>query len=92
MHTTQDNILRPDPLPHDDRVLIEAYMEVGIALDRLPYSPAFDRLFDRVRGALSVKDDAESRNLIFQRLTNLRKSGKLPRLDRPESSTDLLEF
>lgn len=64
------------PLDPQDQRLVEAYLRVGRPVDKLPYTPEFDRLC-RLVGA---DDSDEARYLVFQRLLNLRKSSRLPSL------------
>jgi len=64
---------------NDDDLLTSVYQKLGRTLDDLPYTPQFDALYDAMYGAL---DDGPPRGVVFRRLHNLRKAGKLPRLGR----------
>ena len=86
MDTERDDILRPSPLDPQDRELIDAYINVGVPVDQLPYSTSFEELFAKVVGELGLTDDQHSRKQVFHRLANLRKSGRLPRLERLSSN------
>lgn len=61
-----------------DRALIEAYARAGRTLDDLPYTPEFDAILAQFR---RVQPDATPRD-VLQRLQNIRKAGRLPRLGR----------
>jgi hypothetical protein len=64
------------PLNSADEMLAEAYKTLGRSLDDLPYTPEFERLVQ----LLEVEDSTEARHLLYRRLMNLRKSGRLPRV------------
>lgn len=66
-----------------DQVLVEAYQQVGRALDDLPYTRDFDRLHQIL--GWDNSDDAV-RHATWKRLLTLRKRGLLPRLVGPGSS------
>jgi hypothetical protein len=68
-------------LSHLDRLLIEAYRRTAVTLDRLPYTEDFERLLRSVNELRSKQDHQftnEERAQMFRRLSNLRKSGRLP--------------
>lgn len=78
----------PDPSRHADQTIIGAYERVGRSLDDLPYSDAFEALFELVRAALpefNHQPPLDARRKLLQRLLNLRKASKLPRLGRAVS-------
>ncbi len=64
-------------------LLADAYARTGIPLDRLPYSPDFDRLCEAARDLGVV---AKSQQEVWKALVNLRKRGCLPRVGRNPSS------
>ncbi len=68
---------------NDDDLLISVYLKQGRTLDDLPYTEQFEALYDAMYGAL---DDGPPRGVVFRRLHNLRKAGKLPRLGRAAGS------
>lgn len=71
-----------------DEAIVRAYEGVGVTLDALPYTAAFEKLMTLVREA-----DAEAEHrAVFHRLHNLRKAGKLPRLGRAEGSPPVLDY
>jgi len=58
-------------------ILIDAYRQICVPLDRLPYSEEFEHLHSLVQhgaGTLIPKQ------LLWERLLRIRKSGGLPRL------------
>ena len=63
-------------LPQADRDLADLYGEVAVPVDRLAYTPDFDRLYERYRDM----GHPMSRTDVFRRLLMLRKAGLLPRL------------
>lgn len=63
------------PLSADDERLINAYLQVGRAVDQLPYTDDFERLFRM----LGLPDSQAGRHDLFTRLLTLRKMGRLPR-------------
>ena len=66
-------------LTQDDYRLRDAYVKIGIPLDRLPYTPDFDRLYEEYTKAVKHKVPKAQ---VYRRLSNLRKCGQLPRLIR----------
>lgn len=71
-----------------DQAIVDAYEGVGVTLDALPYTDAFEKLM-----SLVLESDAElAHRAVFHRLHNLRKAGKLPRLGRAGSSPPVLDF
>lgn len=62
--------------PADAR-LIDLYTRLGTPADRLPYSEEFERMYQ----ALQQAGDRRDRREVYLRLLNLRKAGRLPRLD-----------
>lgn len=61
------------PLSQDDARLKKVYATTGAPVDELPYSPEIDKLLF----LLGRETTDENRHLIFHRLLNLRKSGKI---------------
>lgn len=61
--------------------LIAAYGQIGRTLDDLPYTPDFDRLHELLR-----PHGAPTKRVVFHRLHNLRKAGKLPKTGRAAST------
>jgi hypothetical protein len=71
-------------LTKSDHVLIQAYVAQGVPLDMLAYTDKFDVIFNAmVKGGYANDDD---KAIVFRRLLNLRKSGRLPRLDLSQSA------
>lgn len=68
-------------LSERDQSLVEAYEQMGRTLDDLPYTQDFDRLVARVQHDFPEMDERQ----IFQRLSNLRKAGRLPKLGKGRS-------
>lgn len=64
------------PLPHEDQELVKLYMEFGIPVDRLAFSEEFKRMVNMLRERGDQRPESE----IFNRLLNLRKAGRLPRV------------
>lgn len=73
-----DDLLFPT---NDDDLLISVYQKQGRTLDDLPYTDAFESLFEAIYAG---DEDAPSRAEVFRRLHNLRKAGKLPRMGRAQ--------
>jgi len=73
----------PDTPRHADAEMINAYLFAGRTLDDLPYTSNWSALLTRLGEA---SEPVEAQRLVFQRLLNLRKAGKLPRLGRAEST------
>jgi len=67
-----------------DRKLLAAYTEIGCPLDRLPYTPQFEAIMQR----LDLPMTDQFRRVVFQRLVYLRKHRSLPRLVRIEASEE----
>lgn len=63
--------------PEDER-LIHAYVDIGRAVDELPYTADFDRLIEQ----LGLPDSEATKHSTFIRLLRLRKMGRLPRVGR----------
>jgi hypothetical protein len=59
----------------DDNLLIEMYRQTKVTLDRLPYSDEFERMLKKCPAGTMRRD-------LWLNLTRLRKSSKLPRLER----------
>lgn len=58
--------------------LLRAYVDTGITLDDLPYTDAFEKLYESIGGERAWK----SRWDVLHTLQNMRKAGKLPKLGR----------
>jgi hypothetical protein len=71
-----DDLLFPTS---DDDLLISVYQKQGRTLDDLPYTEAFETIYQSMYGDAP---DAPHRAEVFRRLHNMRKAGKLPRLGR----------
>lgn len=71
-----------------DQTIVDAYEHIGVTLDALPYTEAFEKLMSLVHR----EDDQARHRAVFHRLHNLRKAGKLPRLGRAASSPQVLGF
>ena len=61
--------------------LARVYSQVGVPLDRLPYSDEMDRV---VATIATAEGKATTCREVWHELVNLRKSGKLPRVGRAE--------
>jgi len=64
------------PLSMEDELLIEAYQRAGRSVDELAYTDEFERICHEI--GMPLTDSA--RHVVFQRLLNLRKQGRLPRV------------
>lgn len=64
------------PLTEEEQRLIDAYVQIGKPVDRLPYSNDFDRLIKK----LGKPNSMDEKYLVFQRLLSLRKRARLPRI------------
>lgn len=62
------------PLDESDLALIDEYRKQAVPVDSLPYTEAFDRIFQRMQAMGDKRDKAA----IYRRLINIRKSGRLP--------------
>jgi hypothetical protein len=66
------------PLSPEDLRLAEAYRELGIPLDALVYTEAFEELCERLHG----NRDRSTLRSVYVRLIGLRKRARLPLLGR----------
>ncbi len=57
-----------------DTDLVNEFVKAGVPVDRLAYSAQFEEIFKK----LEAKGDKRDRAAMYQRLLNLRKSGRLP--------------
>lgn len=73
----------------DEQRIIDAYAAEGRTLDDLPYTDAFERIYDVLTAGDT--DAAVTRAELFHRLHNLRKAGRLPRLGRAQGSLTRIE-
>lgn len=82
-----------------DELLVSVYARQGRTLDDLPYTEQFERIYEAMTGG--DVSASLSRQVLFHRLHNLRKAGKLPRLGKaqgarprlnPEQETILAEL
>jgi hypothetical protein len=64
------------PLTDEEQRIVDAYEKIGVPVDKLAYSPEFDRIIEMLG---KPKTDNE-KYLVFQRLLSLRKRSRLPRL------------
>jgi hypothetical protein len=76
MSPEEDDFLDLPPLSSEDQVLLDLYVATGKPLDQLPYTTEFDGLVTRLGGG----DGLDQKYRVFQRLLNLRKRGRLPRV------------
>ncbi len=74
----KDFFAEAPPLPIEDQRLVDAYERIGRTLDDMPYTSTFDELVKLAR----ANGDTRPESQIFNRLANLRKSGRLPRVGR----------
>jgi len=63
-------------LSDDDKRLADEYLLLGIPLDRLAYTSAFDDMYERLQAAGEKRAKVD----VWRRLLTLRKSGRLPRV------------
>lgn len=63
-----------DSITPEDQKLIDAYAEIGVPVDRLPYTEEYDELLRKA----GLELNNETRRETFRRLTNLRKRSRLP--------------
>ena len=63
----------------DDELLISVFRRQGRTLDDLPYTNAFEAIYQAYTGE---DQTAVTRQQLFHRLHNLRKAGKLPRMGK----------
>jgi hypothetical protein len=75
---TSDQIWDIPPLSQEDQRLVDCYVKIGKPLDRLAYSDEFEKLVDMFRG--TSNNSLSEKYLLYQRLLQLRKQGRLPRL------------
>ncbi|MBX3358955.1 MAG: argininosuccinate lyase [Phycisphaeraceae bacterium] len=73
------------PPESPDGRLIQAYAAVSRTLDDLPYTPEFDRLHASLHSF-----GAPTKRVVFHRLQNLRKAGKLPKVGRAASAPPVI--
>lgn len=67
------------PLSAEDQRIVGAYAQVGKSVDQLPYTNDFKELMRKLG-----EDPTEERMFhVFQRLLQLRKKGRLPRVNQP---------
>lgn len=73
------DVFKPaSPLSVEDERLVRHYELTGIPVDSLITSGAFDRFCEVLRS----EGESRSNEELLQRLLNLRKAGRLPRLAR----------
>lgn len=75
--TPTDPLFQESPLPAEDQLLIELYLRLGVPTDQLAYTDEFEALYK----ALEDAGDTRDRRMVYRRLLNLRKAGRLPRLE-----------
>lgn len=73
------NIFKPSKLTHTDVRLVELFSKVGKSLDSLPYTEEFDKIYIEAKHLDGISSERD----LLDRLLRLRKSGRLPRLDKP---------
>jgi hypothetical protein len=81
--TATDDFWEIPPLSNEDQDLVNAYREVGVPLDQLPYTDSYDRLVEM----LGMPNTNDQKFLLFQRLLRLRKQGRLIRLRTTKSES-----
>lgn len=72
----EDELFELPPLTEEEQRLIDAYVRIGIPVDRLAYTAEFDRLVKM----LGKPNTLDEKYLVFQRLLSLRKRARLPRI------------
>lgn len=78
-----DDFWAVPPLDSEDQRLVDAYVHVGKPLDQIVYTSDFDRLVKM----LNLPDTADQKHLVYRRLLQLRKRGRLPQLGRSSLET-----
>jgi len=76
MKLPTDDFWEIPPLSDEEQDLVNAYREVGVPVDQLPYTESFERLVEMM-GKPRTNDQ---KFLTFQRLLRLQKQGRLVRL------------
>jgi hypothetical protein len=74
----EEELFELPPLTDEEQRLIDAYEKIGVPLDKLAYTPEFDRLIQM----LGKPNTLDEKYLVFQRLLSLRKRSRLPRIYR----------
>jgi hypothetical protein len=64
--------------------LARVYSQIGVPLDRLPYSKDMDRV---VASLSATKGNTVTCHEVWRELVNLRKCGKLPKVGRLQKPT-----
>lgn len=65
-----------------DQFLMALYLRYATPVDSLAYSETFDRMYEELQKAGETRTKGE----IYRRMLMLRKSGRLPRLERSGDS------
>ena len=73
----------------DEQRIIDAYAAGGRTLDDLPYTEAFEAIYQAL--TCGEANPAATRAQLFHRLHNMRKAKRLPRLGRAQSSITRIE-
>jgi hypothetical protein len=66
----------------DDDLLISVFARQGRTLDDLPYTEAFEAIYEAMTAG---EPGGVDRATLFHRLHNIRKAGRLPRMGRAAS-------
>jgi len=72
----EQELFELSPLTDDEQRLVLAYERIGVPLDKLAYTAEFDRLVQMV----GKPDTLDEKYFAYQRLLNLRKRSRLPRI------------
>ena len=67
-------------LSPEDQKIVDAYVQVGTPVDQLPYTEDFNKLMRKLNEA---EASDERKYQVFQRLLQLRKKARLPRIAQP---------
>lgn len=84
--SNEDNIFKSKKLTYNEVRLIELFSEYGKSLDSLPYTESFDKMFEQAKELQGIHTERE----LLSRLLRLRKSGRLPRLDKYEKPSNVV--
>ena len=76
MSNAREDFWRVTPLSGEDQELVNAYVRIGKPLDQLAYTKEFDELVKM----LNRPNTEDQKWLVYRRLLQLRKTGRLPRL------------
>lgn len=82
MNQEDSYIFNRQPLTEEESFLIHEYEHLGKSLDNLPYSEEFEQLAKEYHSKFGRDISNETRRELLHKLLQLRKSGRLPRLNK----------